>query len=283
MNALLDLDARPVIAHRGASGLAPENTLDAFDLAAKGGADAFELDVRLSRDGAPVVIHDAVLDRTTDRTGPVRGYTVADLRMVDAGFHFTSDRGRSFPFRGGGARIPTLGEVLWTFPGMPMLIEVKEPEVQAAVQRVLVNESATERCVLASEHREALELFDELPFTRAASGPEISALYRSVLLHRRLPRVELSAPIGAGEVPDAHRADFPVRGRRAVAGLSGGRLDHQRDRHRSRLVGAGGGGNRDRPAGSGAGESPVRRVSLPHGTSKSSSSNSLSTSLSLTR
>jgi glycerophosphoryl diester phosphodiesterase len=197
MNALLDLDGRPVIAHRGASGLAPENTLDAFDLAAKGGADAFELDVRLSRDGAPVVIHDAVLDRTTDRTGPVSGYTVADLRMVDAGFHFTTDKGDTFPFRGSSARIPTLGEVLWTFPGIPMLIEVKEPEVQAAVQRVLVNESATERCVLASEHREALELFDEPPFTRAASGPEISALYRSVLFHLPLPRVSyrlLSVP-----------------------------------------------------------------------------------------
>jgi glycerophosphoryl diester phosphodiesterase len=197
MNPLLDLDARPVIAHRGASGLAPENTLDAFDLAAKAGADAFELDVRLSRDGAAVVIHDATLDRTTDRTGPVRGQTVADLRMADAGYHFTTDGGRTFPFRGSGARIPTLGEVLWTFPGMPMLIEVKEPEVQAAVQRVLVTEGATERCVLASEHREALELFNEPPFTRAAAGPEISTLYRNVLLHLPPPRVSyrlLSVP-----------------------------------------------------------------------------------------
>jgi glycerophosphoryl diester phosphodiesterase len=143
------------------------------------------------------VIHDAALDRTTDRTGPVRGQTVADLRMVDAGFRFTTDGGRTFPFRGTGAGIPTLGEVLWTFPGMPMLIEVKEPEVQAAVQRVLVTEGATERCVLASEHREALELFSEPPFARAASGSEISALYRSVLLRLPLPRVSyrlLSVP-----------------------------------------------------------------------------------------
>ena len=56
MNPLLDLSARPIIAHRGASGYAPENTLAAFELAQKQGADALELDVRLARDGAPVVI-----------------------------------------------------------------------------------------------------------------------------------------------------------------------------------------------------------------------------------
>jgi glycerophosphoryl diester phosphodiesterase len=197
MNQLLDLDARPIIAHRGASGRAPENTLEAFDLAAKAGADAFELDVRLTRDGAPVVVHDAALDRTTDRTGPVRAQTVADLRTVDAGYRFTVDGGRTYPFRGAGVRIPTLGEVLWTFPGIPMLIEVKEPEVQAAVHRVLVTEGGIERCVLASELREALEVFNEPAFMRAASGPEISALYRSVLLRQPLPRVSyrlLSVP-----------------------------------------------------------------------------------------
>lgn len=187
MNPLLDLGARPVIAHRGASGRAPENTLEAFDLAAKQGADAFELDVRLSRDGAPVVMHDATVDRTTDRTGPVRAHTLVDLRSADAGYHFTTDGGKTFPFRGQGVRVPTLGEVLWAFPRMPVLIEIKEPEVQAAVQKVLINESATDRCVLASEHREALELFREPPFVRAASGPEISELYRASLLRLPLP------------------------------------------------------------------------------------------------
>ncbi len=197
MNPLLDLAARPVIAHRGASGSAPENTLEAFELAAKAGADALELDVRLSRDGAPVVMHDATLDRTTDRTGPVRGYTLADLRTADAGFRFTTDGGRTYAFRGKGVRVPTLGEVLWAFPKTPMLVEIKEPEVQAAVQRVLVTEGATERCVLASEHLEAMELFQEPPFARAASGSEISSLYRAVLLRRSLPRVSyrlLSVP-----------------------------------------------------------------------------------------
>jgi len=73
-----------LIAHRGASGHAPENTLPAFELAVKQGADAFELDVRLTRDGAPVVIHDPTLDRTTDLAGPVGARTFAELRAADA-------------------------------------------------------------------------------------------------------------------------------------------------------------------------------------------------------
>src|SRR5204862_7422311 len=97
VNPLLDLDARPVIAHRGASGVAPENTLPAFELALRQGADALELDVRLTRDGAAVVIHDATLERTTDLAGPVLAHTLAELRMADAGARFTLDRGRTFP------------------------------------------------------------------------------------------------------------------------------------------------------------------------------------------
>src|SRR6185312_5605525 len=119
MNPLLDLDAHPVIAHRGASGYAPENTLPAFELAVRQGADALELDVRLTMDGAAVVIHDATLDRTTGLTGPVRARTLAELRLADAGLRFTPDGGGTLPFRDQGTRIPTLAEVLWTFPAMP--------------------------------------------------------------------------------------------------------------------------------------------------------------------
>ena len=197
MNPLLDLAARPVIAHRGSSAEAPENTLPAFEAAVQRGADAVELDVRLTADGAPVVIHDATLDRTTDRVGPVRGFTLAELRTVDAGARFTTDGDRTHPQRGKGHQIPTLGEVLWTFPGLPLLVEIKEPEAQDAVRRVLVQESATERCVVASEHDAALRAFDEAPFARGASGSEIAALYWAAMLRRRAPAVRyrlLSVP-----------------------------------------------------------------------------------------
>jgi glycerophosphoryl diester phosphodiesterase len=187
MNPLLDLSARPVIAHRGASAYAPENTLPAFELAVRQGAEAFELDVRLTKDGAAVVIHDATLERTTSLTGPVRAKTLAELRAADAGRWFTPDAGRTLPFRDTGVRIPTLAEVLWSFPQMPVMVEVKEVEVQEAVRRVLLEERATERCVVASEHVGALELFRQEPFACGAAGSEISSLYRTVLL-RQVPR-----------------------------------------------------------------------------------------------
>jgi glycerophosphoryl diester phosphodiesterase len=216
VNPLLDLDARLVIAHRGASADAPENTLPAFEAAMQRGADAFELDVRLTADGAPVVIHDDTLDRTTDRSGLVRAHTLAELRSVDAGARFTSDQGRTHPYRGGDVRIPTLGEVLWAFPRMPMLLEIKEPEAQEAVRKVLLQEAAAGRCAVASEHQAALRLFDEPPFTRGASGAEISALYWAALLGRRPP----AAGYRLLSVPERYRG-LTVPTRRFVAAARG--------------------------------------------------------------
>ena len=212
MNPLLDLGTRPVIAHRGASGLAPENTMPSFQLAVEQGADAFELDVQLTADGAPVVLHDATLDRTTDRTGPVGALTLAELRTVDAGARFSGDRGRTFPFRGTGVRVPTLGEVLWAFPRVPILVEIKDPAAQEGVRRVLQQEDATARCVLAASDPSALESFREAPFACAASSPEISELYWAATLRRRAPRPRYRAL----SVPERHRG-IPVPTRRFIA------------------------------------------------------------------
>ena len=80
---LLDPDARPIVGHRGASGENPENTLLSFDRALEQGADALELDVRLTADGVPVVIHDATVDRTTSGSGAVREYVLDRLRSLE--------------------------------------------------------------------------------------------------------------------------------------------------------------------------------------------------------
>src|SRR6188768_816991 len=80
---------RPLVfAHRGGARLAPENTMPALDNGIAHGADGFEIDVQLSADGIPVVIHDHTLDRTTDHSGPVSNLTAAELEGVDAGFRF---------------------------------------------------------------------------------------------------------------------------------------------------------------------------------------------------
>ena len=214
MNPLLDLSARPVIAHRGASGSAPENTLPAFELAVRQGADALELDVRLTADGVPVVLHDSTLERTTDRRGPLGALSLAELSEVDAGAQFTAEGGRTHPFRGGGIRIPTLAEVLRRFPEIPMLVEVKEPSAQEAVRRVIVEQGAAQRSVLASEHHDALQVFRQPPFAVAASAPEIAALYRAVLL-RRVPAAVSYQTLS---VPQRHRGlRVPTRGFVAAA------------------------------------------------------------------
>ena len=215
-NPLLDLSARPIIAHRGASGSAPENTLPAFELAARQGADAFELDVRLTADGVPVVLHDATLERTTDQSGPLAALRVADLKDIDAGARFTLDRGKTFPFRAADVGISTLAEVLRRFPEMPVLLEIKEVAAQEAVRQVLLEEKAVERCVLASEHQAALQVFREPPFATAASAAEIGVLYRAVLLRR----VPASVPYRCLSVPVRHRG-LPVPTRSFVAAARG--------------------------------------------------------------
>jgi glycerophosphoryl diester phosphodiesterase len=98
-----------VIAHRGASAYAPENTLAAFDLALQLGCRHLELDVDLSRDGQIVVMHDDTVDRTTGGTGPVGSHTLAELRALDAGAWFGP------PFAG--ERIPTYAEILERYRG----------------------------------------------------------------------------------------------------------------------------------------------------------------------
>jgi glycerophosphoryl diester phosphodiesterase len=100
-----------VIAHRGASGLAPENTLAAFRKAVEMGAGFVETDLQLSRDARLVALHDDTLQRTTNGDGPVSARTLQELRKLDAGswFHASNhETGASFA----GERIPTIEEVL---------------------------------------------------------------------------------------------------------------------------------------------------------------------------
>lgn len=123
-----------VVAHRGASAEAPENTLAAFELAVSRGADAVEFDVRLTADGVPVVLHDADLSRTTDTDGPVNGISLEELERVRTT---------------GGHAVPTLDHVLRTLsdrvavdielkniPGEPDFTPDAEPLVDATLATI---------------------------------------------------------------------------------------------------------------------------------------------------
>src|SRR5438105_15395633 len=97
-----------LVAHRGGSLLHPENTMLAFRSAIDDwAADMIELDVHLTADGKVVVIHDPMLERTTNGRGRVAEHALAQLKALDAGYNFSTDA-RTFPFRGKGDQIPTV-------------------------------------------------------------------------------------------------------------------------------------------------------------------------------
>jgi len=218
---LLSRGRRLVIGHRGSPLEAPENTLESFRLALAQGADALELDVHVSGDGVPMVIHDPDLRRTTDRAGLVVHQAAAELQAADAGARFTPDGGRTFPWRGRGVRIPTLEEVLLAFPATPLLIELKTPLAQDAVHAVLSRHAAYARTLPASAHDDALIVFRRHRAAYSASQREIARLYfgtPSGLAPRAVPYRALAVPYTyrglvvptAWFVRAAHRRDATV-------------------------------------------------------------------------
>ncbi len=142
--------------HRGASASAPENTLESFRLACEQGASYIELDVHLSSDGEVVVIHDHSVSRTTGRRGRVENMTLGELRKLDAGYKFTGDHGRTFPYRDRGITISTLDEVLEAFPDLGIVIELKrtrEQLVMAMAQKLRAQDAEARVIVASHEHR----------------------------------------------------------------------------------------------------------------------------------
>ncbi len=134
-----------VIGHRGARSLAPENTLAAIRAAKTCGADYAEVDVRLSKDGSLVVIHDETVDRTTDRSGRVEDMTLEEIRRLDAG---------------GGERVPTLAEAV-SLTGeldMGIVVEMKEEGLEELVAREVEGRRAIVTSFRHASVREIKEL-----------------------------------------------------------------------------------------------------------------------------
>jgi glycerophosphoryl diester phosphodiesterase len=146
-----------VIAHRGGAGLRPENTLAAFAHAAQIGADVLEMDLRQTADGVMVVIHDATVDRTTEGTGRVDAMAFAELRKLDAGYLWSGDGGKTFPYRGQGIRVPTLEEALAAHPDKRLVLEMKQPLPLLCAQ--LRAAGAAKRALVASFDDAAIRAF----------------------------------------------------------------------------------------------------------------------------
>ena len=169
-------------AHRGASLRAPENTLEAFRLAAESQAGGLELDVHMTSDGSLVVIHDDTVDRTTDGSGTVRDMTLSEVRSLNAGYSFSLDGGSSYPYRNQGVWVPELGEVLREFPYLRVNIDVKEdqPGVEEALLKTITDSGAEDRVLVVSEMVGVMNRFRELSedsISTGASRREVETLH----------------------------------------------------------------------------------------------------------
>jgi glycerophosphoryl diester phosphodiesterase len=153
-----DLPRPRVIAHRGASGDYPENTLPAFKAASEAGAPYLELDVHLTHDGEVVVCHDDTLTRTAGQDGVIREMTFEKIRHADAGYGFSSSQAGNFPFRGQGIQIPMLREVLTAFSQHRFIVELKHGgELVRATVEIVRQAQMSRRVLIASEHQEPIE------------------------------------------------------------------------------------------------------------------------------
>jgi len=207
VNVLLELDRRPVIAHRGGGARAPENTLEAMRLAIADGADGLEFDVQLSADGEVVVIHDSTVDRTTGGTGAVERMTLAELISLDAGFRFSARP--PDPVTTLRHRIPTLDEVFRSFPGIPLLIEIKAPLAASATRRLIEKHGAEDWCLVDSFSSTVLDVFRDSRIARGAGrSGAIGLLARSFMGVTSPVRSDVSALC----IPRTYRGvPLPVR------------------------------------------------------------------------
>jgi glycerophosphoryl diester phosphodiesterase len=172
-----------VIAHRGASGTRPENTLAAFRRARELGAHMIELDVQLTRDGEVVVLHDGTVDRTTDGRGSVAALTMPEVRRLDAGSWFA----REFA----GEPVPTLAETLAAV-ALPFNVELKAgggPELEARALAVVRAAGALDRVVFSSFDPDSLVRLRAL-----TADAELAVLWTSRVVQ---PAIELAKRVAA--------------------------------------------------------------------------------------
>ena len=186
--------------HRGGRLRWPENTMLAFRNSAELGYRYFETDLHLSADGVLMVFHDDTLDRTTDGSGPVDGYTAAELKAFDAAFRFGSDRG--WPFRGQGVTIPTLEELVTALPDASFTLELKQAGLAGPLVTFIERHDLWDRVMVGGY---ADEWMREL---RRLSGGRVptSSPRHETLLFWLISRIGIGFPIGADalQVPVTH-------------------------------------------------------------------------------
>ena len=199
----LQYDRPVVLAHRGASIMAPENTMAAFKEAESAGVDGFEIDIRLTSDEEIIVFHDEFIDRTTDGAGKVADYSLDKLRTFDLGYHFEDPQGNN-SYRGKNEKIVTLRELLEEFPEMYINIDIKDsPEtyegslMPSKLWRLIESIGAEDRVGVTSFFDEQIDRFNLYAQNRVALGAgeneirKAYAAFNSQFGHLYKPRADM--------------------------------------------------------------------------------------------
>lgn len=195
-----------VFAHRGWRGHYPENTLIAFDRALKAmPSDAIELDIHATADGELVVIHDDTVDRTTNGSGRVQEFSLAALQKLDAGYWWTADNGRSYPYRDRNIRIPTLAKVFQEYPNCWINIDIKQhqPSIVKPFADLIRDFGMEEKVCVGSFDEATVAAFRaELP--DVATAASLSEVRRMVILHKLGLGRFFHSPAMAFQIPEKH-------------------------------------------------------------------------------
>lgn len=215
------------ISHRGGAKLYPENTIFAFKKCIENfNTDMIELDVNSTKDGVIVVIHDKTVDRTTNGTGKVLDLTLNEIKKLDAGYRFTLDGGKTFPFREKGVKIPTLEEVFKTFPDMRFTIEIKQnyPPIEKELFELIKKTEMKEKVIVACYYDDVIKRFRRISSDIATSFSK-GEIRRAIifsklhLMHFYSPKIDvLQTPIIYGNskiyssklVRDCHKLEIYV-------------------------------------------------------------------------
>jgi glycerophosphoryl diester phosphodiesterase len=224
MHPFLEHDGPIPFAHRGGAGDAPENTLPAFAKAVELGYRYMETDAHVTRDGIVVAFHDPRLDRVTDAAGAIADLTIDEVEAADAGYWFSPDGGRTFPFRGRAVRVPRLQEVLERWPDVRVNVDPKADRCVEPLAALLDRLDAWKRVCIGSFSDRRIARIRALGRGRACTsmGPRAVAVARLGALLGRVPRQGadvIQVPIRYGParivttrfVAAAHRAGLPVQ------------------------------------------------------------------------
>jgi len=190
------------IAHRGGPELGPESTVYTYTRVAELGVEVLEMDVHATADGHLIVAHDSRVDRITNGSGRISTMTFAEIRALDAGFHWTPD-GEAYPMRGQGILMPTVIEMFTTFPEKRFVIELKSRGAQSArdLCAAVSDHNLQDRVAVASFADDALGAFREAcpGVVTSASAVEVAMFWALHTL--RLDDLYTSTPFSAFMVP----------------------------------------------------------------------------------